>query len=76
MQHSSGSPQRLSRKLNAVREAVARFEDARRARDAAIREAALTETMRDIAAAAGLSAGRVHQIVSEGITREQKAPSR
>jgi len=66
----------LSRKLNAVREAVARFEDARRARDAAIREAALTETMRDIAAAAGLSAGRVHQIVADGERARKKPPAR
>jgi hypothetical protein len=52
-----------SRKLDAVRTAADRLATAQNERDAAIRQAAEEASIRKVAAVAGLSHQRVHQIV-------------
>ena len=52
----------MTRVLDKVRRAAAKAASASAGRDAAIREALVTHSVRQVAEAAGLSPARVHQI--------------
>jgi DNA-directed RNA polymerase sigma subunit (sigma70/sigma32) len=55
----------MSKKLDKAQRLARRHTESRHARDKAIRAAAAKHTLREVAAATGLSHQRVHQIVQD-----------